>query len=71
MKAVRLLSVAAVCLATLAAPAAARVLNRIWFHQNANGSGWADRFRGRRNFPLTGRDQRPGTVQISASTAAC
>jgi len=47
------------------------VLNRIWLHQNPDGSGWADCFRGRLSWPLRGRDQNPGNLQISSNTKAC
>ena len=47
------------------------VFNRIWLHQNPNGSGWADCFEGRLSWPLHGRDQNPGNVQVSANTNPC
>jgi len=47
------------------------VLRRIWFHQHANGTGWADCFRGRLSFHLLGRDRNPGNIQVVANTAAC
>lgn len=49
-----------------------RVHNRIWFHQNANGSGWADcRSVFQQDVRLSGRDQNPGNIQVSANTATC
>jgi hypothetical protein len=46
--------------------------NRIWFHQNANNSGWADCFRVQfASIPLSGRDRNPGNIQVSANTAPC
>jgi hypothetical protein len=46
--------------------------NRVWLHQNANGSGWADCFwADNADVPLTGRDQNPGNVQVSSNTASC
>jgi hypothetical protein len=53
------------------------VTNRIWLHQNANNSGWADCFRdvygtGGEYWTLTGyRDAYPGNIQASANTAVC
>ncbi len=46
--------------------------NRVWLHQNANGSGWADCFWADNvDHPLKGRDQNPGNVQVSSNTASC
>jgi hypothetical protein len=46
--------------------------NRIWFHQNANNSGWADCFRVQfASISLSGRDRNPGNIQVSANTAPC
>lgn len=47
------------------------VRNRIWLHQNANNSGWADCRRGPGEWLLSGRDANPGNIQVSANTAAC
>jgi hypothetical protein len=48
------------------------VKNRVWFHQNSNGSGWADCFSGQyTSRPLTGRDKNPGNVQVTSNTSAC
>jgi hypothetical protein len=47
------------------------VENRIWFHQDANGGGWGDCFRGPGSWKLTGRDQHPGNIQVSANKNPC
>lgn len=50
------------------------VHNRVWFHQNPDGSGWADCFSTSnppRSFTLSGRDRTPGNLQISSNTAPC
>lgn len=50
------------------------VHNRVWFHQNPDGSGWADCFSTSnppRSFTLSGRDRTPGNIQISSNTAPC
>ena len=50
------------------------VRNRVWFHQNPDGSGWADCFSTSsppRSFTLSGRDRTPGNIQISSNTAPC
>jgi hypothetical protein len=50
----------------------AKVHNRIWFHQNANNTGWADCHQAYMVDQLiTGRDQNPGNIQVSSNTAAC
>jgi hypothetical protein len=46
--------------------------NRVWLHQNASGSGWADCYWADNvDYPLKGRDQRPGNVQVSSNTSKC
>lgn len=46
--------------------------NRVWLHQFANGTGWADCFWADNvDTPLRGRDQTPGNVQVSSNTASC
>jgi hypothetical protein len=54
------------------------VSNRVWLHQNANNSGWADCFRdpfypsSGASWKLTGsRDATPGNIQVSSNTATC
>ena len=50
------------------------VKNRVWLHQFANSTGWADCFETQNPphaYTLTGRDQNPGNLQISANTAPC
>ena len=50
------------------------VRNRVWLHQNANGSGWADCFETQtpaRTFTLSGRDRQAGNIQISSNTSRC
>lgn len=44
---------------------------RVWFHQNTNGSGWADCFDHGNAFELTGRDQNPGNIQITTNSTEC
>jgi hypothetical protein len=52
--------------------------NRVWLHQNANNSGWADCFSDigwpdfEETFGLTGtRDANPGNIQMAANTTFC
>ena len=45
--------------------------NRVWFHQNPNGSGWATCFSGGGSYNITGREQHPGNILISLNTAHC
>jgi hypothetical protein len=46
--------------------------NRVWLHQHANGTGWADCFWADDvDIVLRGRDQNPGNVQVSSNTASC
>ena len=50
------------------------VSNRIWLHQNADNSGWADCFESRADASWTisnTRDSSPGNLQVSANTAPC
>ena len=50
------------------------VKNRVWLHQHADGSGWADCFETQtpaHTFTLSGRDQQAGNLQISSNTARC
>jgi hypothetical protein len=46
---------------------------RVWFHQNEDGSGWADCYGGGTTaaFTVTGRDQRPGNVQLTDNATPC
>ncbi len=44
---------------------------RVWFHQYANGTGWADCFSNNNAYALTGRDQNPGNVYVSSNSAPC
>jgi len=47
---------------------------RVWFHQDANGDGWADCFfSGGRgiSWPLSGRDQNPGNIQVTTNHSPC
>jgi hypothetical protein len=46
--------------------------DRVWMHQNGNGSGWADCFTSGNVYYVAGtRDQNPGNVQVSTNTSAC
>lgn len=52
--------------------------NRVWLHQNANNSGWADCFSnwywpgGKTEFSLAGsQDANPGNIQQAANTTFC
>lgn len=44
---------------------------RVWLHQNADGSGWADCFPHGMVFALSGRDRNPGNVQLSSNSSYC
>ena len=44
---------------------------RVWFHQNANGSGWADCFPHGMLFAISGRDRNPGNIQLSSNSSYC
>jgi hypothetical protein len=45
---------------------------RVWFHQNANGTGWADCFsHGNAYGLIASRDKNPGNVEITTNSAAC
>lgn len=44
---------------------------RVWFHQNANGTGWADCFNHGQLYALQGHDQIPGNVQLTSTTSQC
>ncbi len=44
---------------------------RVWFHQNSNGTGWADCFSNNNVYSLTGRDMNPGNVFVSSNSAPC
>jgi len=51
-----------------------RVVNRVWLHQHADGSGWGDCFETQNppsTFGLSGRDRNPGNLQIALNTAPC
>jgi len=51
-----------------------RVRNRVWLHQTFPARGWADCFSvgsPPRTFNLSGRDQNPGDMQVSANTSPC
>lgn len=51
-----------------------RVTNRVWLHQTYPAKGWADCFsigNPPKTFALSGRDQNPGDLQVSANGAAC
>jgi len=47
---------------------------RVWFHENADGTGWADCFfTGGTGVSvnLKGRDQNPGNIQVTTNHSAC
>ncbi|HEY7144948.1 MAG TPA: hypothetical protein VH637_11920 [Streptosporangiaceae bacterium] len=46
--------------------------NRVWLHQHADGSGWADCFHGQGlRAGLNGHDQNPGNIQVVSNTSPC
>jgi hypothetical protein len=46
--------------------------NRIWLHQNADGSGWADCFSGGSPYYVGGtRDANPGNLEETSNSAYC
>jgi hypothetical protein len=45
--------------------------DRVWLHQNADGSGWADCFSNDNVYDLTGRDMNPRNVFVSTNSAPC
>jgi hypothetical protein len=48
------------------------VRNRVWFHQNSDGTGWADCKQAHdASIPINGRDQDPGNIQMSSNTSPC
>jgi hypothetical protein len=48
------------------------VNNRIWLHQNPDGSGWAQCFQGNgTTWGLSGVSTNPGNIQVSSNTAPC
>lgn len=44
---------------------------RVWLHQYANGSGWADCFDHGQAYDTVGQDANPGNLYISTNIAAC
>ena len=45
---------------------------RVWLHQNADGSGWADCFSNNGVYNIYGtRDAAPGNIYVSTNTAPC
>lgn len=44
---------------------------RVWFHEYADGSGWADCFNTDNAYELFGRDTNPGNIQVSANSSNC
>lgn len=48
------------------------VFNRVWFHQNSDGSGWADCKQAHDvSVSITGRDQDADNIQMSSNTSPC
>ena len=50
------------------------VRNRVWLHQTYPAKGWADCFSvsdPTKIYDLSGRDQNPGDMQVSANTNPC
>jgi len=50
------------------------VTNRVWLHQTYPAKGWSDCYEvgnPAKTFSLSGRDQRPGDMQVSSTTSAC
>lgn len=46
--------------------------HRVWFHEFADGSGWADCFYSEDvDMGTWLRDEEPGNIQVSANTAPC
>jgi hypothetical protein len=45
--------------------------NRVWFHQNEDGSGWSYCFSGGYEGSVPAAYQDPGNIFISTNTAAC
>lgn len=46
--------------------------NRIWFHQNPDGSGWARCFEGKDElFSVPSAYRNPGNIQVVSNTASC
>jgi hypothetical protein len=44
---------------------------RVWFHQNANGTGWAHCFNHGQFYSLQGNDRIPGNVQLTNVASQC
>lgn len=44
---------------------------RVWLHENADGSGWADCFDHGNAYRLSGRDQTAAQVEISNNRSTC
>jgi len=45
--------------------------NRVWLHQNEDGSGWSLCLTGGYQWTVTGDYQDPGNILVSGNTAAC
>jgi hypothetical protein len=45
--------------------------NRVWFHQNHDGTGWAKCYSGGRSYNIAAAYQDPGNIFISTNTAPC
>jgi hypothetical protein len=45
--------------------------NRVWLHQNADGTGWSVCLTGGYDWDIYNSAQDPGNIQVSENTAAC
>ena len=45
--------------------------NRVWLHQYANGTGWADCFSPHGEYALSGRNVAPGNFQYTTNDYNC
>lgn len=45
--------------------------NRVWLHQNEDGTGWSKCLTGGFIYDLSGEFQDPGNIQVSANIAPC
>lgn len=45
--------------------------NRVWFHQNEDGSGWSQCYSGRSFYLIAPDRQDPGNIFTSDNTAPC
>ncbi|MDA8313177.1 MAG: hypothetical protein M0Z46_21690 [Actinomycetota bacterium] len=44
---------------------------RVWFHEDSTGGGWADCFDHGNAYHLGGRDENPGSIQITTNSTQC